>query len=164
MNILVTGGRGFIGKRLVEVLSEKAYQADVLSRTQVDSVKPEDRSITFIQCNLLDSAFDFDDLVGRYDVIFNCAGELHNESLMHPLHVEATHRLVHACKKVAQNQTRSIHWVQLSSYVSKWGWQGISRWRTHTAFSKRGQGCLNYCARALRRIKKPVMSINCVNI
>lgn len=115
MNILVTGGRGFIGKRLVEVLSEKGYQVDVLSRTQVDSLTSKECSANFIKGDLLDTAFDFDDLVGKYDVIFNCAGELHNESLMHPLHVEATHRLVHACKKVSRKQNRSIHWVQLSS-------------------------------------------------
>jgi len=115
MKILVTGGRGFIGKRLVEKLIQKKIRVDVLSRSEPKDVTQKNGLVNIIRCDLLNPRFDFDDLVGKYDVIFNCAGELHNESLMYPLHVEATKRLIDACKKVAQKQNRSIHWIQLSS-------------------------------------------------
>jgi len=115
MRLLVLGGRGFIGKKLVDALAEKSYQIDVLTRSQTESFRTNNLNPKLIKCNLLDSEFCFDDLVGQYDVIFNCAGELHDESLMHPLHVEATRKLVDAYKRVAQKQNRTIHWVQLSS-------------------------------------------------
>lgn len=115
MKVLVTGGRGFIGNRLVEALAKNGYQVDVLSRSKVDSLTLKGCSASFIKGELLDPVFDFDDLVKKYDVIFNCAGELRNESSMHPLHVEATLRLVDSCKKIARKQKRTIHWVQLSS-------------------------------------------------
>ncbi|MBE0472011.1 MAG: NAD(P)-dependent oxidoreductase [Methyloprofundus sp.] len=115
MSILVTGGRGFIGKRLVEALVKKGYQVDILSRSEVDSLTLKECTASFIKFDLLDPVFDFDNIVKKYDVIFNCAGELLNESLMHSLHVEATARLIDACKKIAHKQKRTIHWVQLSS-------------------------------------------------
>lgn len=115
MNILVTGGRGFIGKRLVEALMQKGFHVDVLSRSEVDDSTSKDRSAGFIKGDLLDPNFDFEVLASRYDVIFNCAGELHDEALMQSLHVDATKRLVMACKVMAKSQNKSIHWVQLSS-------------------------------------------------
>jgi nucleoside-diphosphate-sugar epimerase len=115
MNILVIGGRGFIGDRLVNVLVENDVQVDILTRTGNILSSNKEGSANFIRGDLLDPMFDCQGLIGKYDAIFNCAGELHNESLMHPLHVDATKRLVDACKKVAQIQNRSIHWVQLSS-------------------------------------------------
>jgi nucleoside-diphosphate-sugar epimerase len=115
MKVLITGGRGFIGKRLVVGLSKGGCQIDVLSRSEVDSLALKECSASFLKVDLLDLAFNFDNLVGEYDVIFNCAGELLNESLMYPLHFEATARMIDSCKKKAHAQKRIIHWVQLSS-------------------------------------------------
>jgi nucleoside-diphosphate-sugar epimerase len=118
MNVLLTGGRGFIGKNLVNFFSKKHVRShlniDVLTRTETNNLSSKHR-VGFIKGDLLDPSFDFDALVGKYDVIFNCAGELKNEALMHVLHIEATERLILACKKVAYARKKPIHWVQLSS-------------------------------------------------
>lgn len=115
MNVLVTGGRGFIGKILVEVLAEKGCQVDILSRSAVDYSTSKDIHTDFIKGDLLNPQLDFELLASKYDVIFNCAGELHDEKLMQSLHVDATTRFVMACKAVAKSQKKPIHWVQLSS-------------------------------------------------
>jgi nucleoside-diphosphate-sugar epimerase len=115
MNILVTGGRGFIGKRLVEALMQKGFQFDVLSRSEVDDPTSRDRSTVLIKGDLIDPQFDFEVLASKYDVIFNCSGELHDEALMQSLHVDAIKHFVRACKVMAKSQNKSIHWVQLSS-------------------------------------------------
>jgi nucleoside-diphosphate-sugar epimerase len=115
VKVLVAGGRGFIGKKLVEMLVVKDCHVDVLSRSEVDDSTSKDRSACFIKGDLLDPKFDFEVLASRYDVIFNCAGELHDEALMQSLHVDTTKRLVKACKVMSKSQNKSIHWVQLSS-------------------------------------------------
>lgn len=116
MNVLVMGGRGFIGGKLVHALVGKNCLVDSLTRHNVDALaKKNECFVSYIKCDLLDLGFDFHELVGKYDIVFNCAGELHDKSLMRSLHVEATGRLVDACKTMAQKRNRAIHWVQLSS-------------------------------------------------
>ncbi|EGN74606.1 nucleoside-diphosphate-sugar epimerase [Idiomarina sp. A28L] len=112
MKILIIGGRGFIGQKLVDSLVKHSYAFDVLSRSPVETVNPVPK---FIKGDLLAADLDFDRLVSKYDVIFNCAGELYNKDLMYALHVDATAQLVSACKKNAKKQNRKVHWVQLSS-------------------------------------------------
>jgi nucleoside-diphosphate-sugar epimerase len=112
MRVLVIGGRGFIGARLVETLVKKGYQTDVLSRDKIASYRS---AVKYIQADLRDIFFDFESLVVQYSVIFNCAGELHNELLMKALHVDSTQRLVNACINASKLQNQPIHWVQLSS-------------------------------------------------
>ena len=72
-------------------------------------------AVEIIQCDLLDANFALEKLIDGCSVVFNCVGELHNEALMEPLHVDATRRLVEACKKTAKTSGPPIHWVQLSS-------------------------------------------------
>jgi len=128
MKILTIGGRGFIGKKLVERLIEEKNQVDILSRSGDHESTDKNDYITFIKCDLLDATFDFEELFANYDVIFNCAGELNDESLMYSLHVEATRRMILACKKVGKAQKRKIHWVQLSSV----GAYGVSQPNANT--------------------------------
>jgi nucleoside-diphosphate-sugar epimerase len=112
MKILVCGGRGFIGSRLVSALVKKGIEVDVLSRN-LDYSEHKNNTFNMVKGDLLNC--DCETLVSGYSVIYNCAGELHDESLMYSLHVEAIARMISACKKVAKLENRRIHWVQLSS-------------------------------------------------
>lgn len=111
--ILVTGGSGFIGAKLVESLCKKGCQVRMLSRGS--PVPHANAAVEIIQGDLLDPTFSLETAVDGCLVVFNCAGELHNEALMAPLHVDATYRLVQACKKLAKATGKPVHWVQLSS-------------------------------------------------
>ncbi len=81
----------------------------------MDDSSSRDRSTVLIKGDLLDPQFYFEVLASKYNVIFNCSGELHDEKLMQSLYVDATKRFVMACKAVAKSQKKTIHWVQLSS-------------------------------------------------
>lgn len=115
MKVLVTGGAGFIGSKLVEALCGAGYQVRILSRKKTVSLDCDISLIEVVQADLLDSNFLLDKVVSGCSVVFNCAGELHNEKLMESLHVDATRRLVRACKDMAKVAGQPIHWVQLSS-------------------------------------------------
>lgn len=115
MNVLIIGGRGFIGGKLSAKLEAEGYKISVLTRSHVNDLDHGSSAITFITGNLLDPEFNLNKKIESFEVIFNCAGELINEPLMYPLHVDATRRLVDTCKKIARKQNRIIHWVQLSS-------------------------------------------------
>lgn len=115
MRVLVIGGRGFIGARLIEILAKKGCQIDVLSRTKITPHHGGSGAIKYIQADLLDASFNFENLIVQYSVIFNCAGELHNELLMKKLHIDSIQRLVNACINASKLQNLTVHWVQLSS-------------------------------------------------
>lgn len=113
MKVLVTGGSGFIGTKLVKALLVAGYEVRLLSRSDIK--QSESDNVEIIQCDLLDSSFDFEKVIKDCSVIFNCVGELHNKDLMQKLHVDATKRLIEACKSVARSSATPVHFVQLSS-------------------------------------------------
>ena len=112
MNVLVTGANGFIGRHLVTALCKNGYEVRVASR------KKEGFSTANVEvkyCDLLDVNNSLDEVVSGCSIIFHCAGELRNESMMRPLHVDATNRLLSAAVREVKSTGRKIHWVQLSS-------------------------------------------------
>ncbi len=111
MLILLTGGRGFIGNKLLFRLCKSGYKVRLVTRTPVD-YKLE--GLELVQADLTSIDTDFDSLLFGCSLVFNCAGEVRNEKLMHPLHVDATERLVAAANRLAC-QEHPIHFVQLSS-------------------------------------------------
>lgn len=113
MKVLVTGGSGFIGSKLVKAVIEAGYKVRLLSRRDVKQF--QSHCIEIIRCDLLDSNYDLEHVVDGCAVIFNCVGELHDETLMQKLHVDATKRLINACNSVTTRTGNSIHFVQLSS-------------------------------------------------
>lgn len=115
MKVLLTGGTGFIGSKLVLALSDAGYQIRMCSRKVPAAFRHSNPLIEIMQCDLLDSDFELEKVVEGCSVVFNCAGELLNEHLMEPLHVDATYRLMLTCKKIAKSTGQSVHWVQLSS-------------------------------------------------
>jgi len=107
MNIAVTGGTGFIGRKLVQRHLERGDHVRVFSRRSlVVSGLPD--SVEWFEGDLVanDPVVPFVDGV---DVLYHCAGQLTNESNMRSLHVEGT-------KVLLEGASRRIgHWVQLSS-------------------------------------------------
>ncbi|HDS0916915.1 TPA: NAD(P)-dependent oxidoreductase [Pseudomonas putida] len=111
MKILVLGANGFIGKRLVRILTEEAHSIRILTR------KPGNVSsgnLEVLVGDLTSDALDFDSLVDGCEVIINCAGEIRNEQLMPALHVGAVKRLLDAVGRRGGGASH-VRWVQLSS-------------------------------------------------
>ena len=107
MNVAITGGTGFIGRKLVQRHIERGDHVRVLSRRpRVVSGLPG--SVEWFEGDLI--AFDHIlPFVEGADVLYHCAGQLTDENSMRSLHVCGTKFLVEAA-------SRGIgHWVQLSS-------------------------------------------------
>jgi len=100
MIIGITGGTGFIGSALASYHSQLGDTVRVLSRKNIPGGFKGD---------LLDKNDDLSDFLNGLDILYHCAAEIRNESLMYDLHVEGTKRLVTSAKK------RVKKWVQLSS-------------------------------------------------
>jgi nucleoside-diphosphate-sugar epimerase len=106
MIIAITGGGGFIGKQLVDRHIQQGDQVRLLSR------KPplvEDINAQYFLGNLSDPDVELSSFLDGVDILYHCAGEISNESLMQELHVNGTQRLVDAA------QGKIGRWVQLSS-------------------------------------------------
>ena len=108
MIVAVTGGSGFIGKRLVERLVERGDTVRLLTRS---SALPENFPLLEIhQCDLVMTSVDkLSSILDGVDVLYHCAGQLTDKQAMRALHVDATRKLVEAASQ------RIKHWVQLSS-------------------------------------------------
>lgn len=128
MVIAVTGGSGFIGAALVQALLERGHAVRILSRQQPSPASTVNAAVQYYRGDLLDPDCNLGDFVSGADVLYHCAGELHDPNRMHALHVEGTSRLAAAAAG------RIAHWVQLSS-VGAYGPQrdGIVTERTPEA-------------------------------
>ena len=105
MIIAITGGSGFIGKLLAERHLNQGDQVRLLSRkTQFKSVNPQ-----YFFGDLSSPDVNLSSFLNNIDILYHCAGEINNESLMQELHVNGTQRLVDA------SQGKIGRWVQLSS-------------------------------------------------
>ena len=105
MIVAITGGRGFIGERLVERHLQQGDQVRLLSR---QTLLPR-HGVAYFLGDLSEPDSDLTDFVDGVDVLYHCAGEINNETLMQKLHVDGTQSLVSVSKG------RIDRWVQLSS-------------------------------------------------
>ena len=105
MIVAITGGSGFIGKRLLEKHIKNGDNVRLLSRKKL--LKRSD--VQYFYGDLSDSDVDLLSFVDRVDVLYHCAGEINNKSLMQELHINGTKRLINAA------QGKIGRWVQLSS-------------------------------------------------
>lgn len=112
MSVCITGGSGFIGRRLVEVLSKEGYCVKVLTR-RTDCVYPD--GVEVVLGDLTSSDCPLGKFLGDCETIFHCSGEIQNIATMRLLHVEGTRRLLRAALNVSRQSRQRIHWVQLSS-------------------------------------------------
>jgi len=104
--VAITGGRGFIGKPLVETHLQKGDEVRVLTR---DKNGINQNNLYHFHGDLSNPTVDLHQFVEGVDVLYHCAGELYDESLMRPLHVGGTRRLLQVAVGCVGR------WVQLSS-------------------------------------------------
>jgi nucleoside-diphosphate-sugar epimerase len=105
MVALVLGASGFIGRALVGKLICQKYEVRILSRKNYYDVKGADVYVG----DLTDPKIDLDGFLDKADILFNCAGEISDESQMRELHVLGIERLI------ALARERVSLWVQISS-------------------------------------------------
>lgn len=111
MKICVTGGGGFIGKALVEQLIDQGHEVNLLTRVATESTAYK----KYFIANLLDENASLDAFLDEASVIYHCAGEIKNPSLMHDLHVDGIRRMLATVRAKINASKQRVHWVQLSS-------------------------------------------------
>jgi len=129
--VAITGGTGFIGKKLVARLVERGDTVRLLTRN------PPGSSTTHLvkmhQCDLLAvSVNELSAMLDGVDVLYHCAGNLTNPQAMQALHVDATRNLAETASG------RVGHWVQLSS-VGVYGQQRDGSITEDSALNPAGQ-------------------------
>ncbi len=122
MIVAITGGSGFIGKRLLEKHIKNGDDVRLLSR----KIALKRSDVQYFYGDLSDPNVDLLSFVDRADVLYHCAGEINNKSLMQELHINGTKRLIKAA------QGKIGRWVQLSSV----GAYGACRFGVITESSK----------------------------
>ena len=105
MLVSITGGSGFIGRLLVQKHLHQGDEVRVLSRQSF----PDRGKLRYFYGDLHNASCNLEKFINGADVLYHCAAEIADESVMHSLHVDATTRLA---KVAAGNIGR---WVQLSS-------------------------------------------------
>lgn len=115
MNVAMTGGAGFIGQALIERLQMEAVQLRLLSRKKLAPKLASSTKQAYFIADLTNHTDSLDGFFHGIDVIYHCAGELHNEAVMRSLHVDGTAKLLQAAKKHIDTTQQPLHWVQLSS-------------------------------------------------
>ena len=105
MKVAITGGSGFIGKRLLDKHIKNGDHVRLLLR----KIRSKEVGVKYFYGDLTNPNVELSRFVDGVDVLYHCAGEINNKSLMQELHVNGTQRLVN----VAQGKVG--RWVQLSS-------------------------------------------------
>lgn len=109
MIVAVTGGTGFIGRKLVARLAAQGVKVRLLTRN-ISSSPDTPPLLDVRQCDLLTAEIgELSAMLDGVDVLYHCAGQLNDFSIMKALHVDATRKLTEAASR------RVAHWVQLSS-------------------------------------------------
>jgi len=112
VKVAITGGNGFIGRKLIEALIRQGHVANVLSRRSQPAFSS---GIQVVTGDLTSTTCPLGQLLEDCQVIFHCAGEIRNIAAMELLHIDGTKRLLKAALNEAALKQRQIHWVQLSS-------------------------------------------------
>jgi nucleoside-diphosphate-sugar epimerase len=112
MKVFITGGSGFIGRRLVNALNRQGHAISVLSRSSNRMFLP---GIQVVKGDLTSESCPLEQILEGCDLVFHCAGEIHDVAAMKLLHADGTQRLLKAVNKEATKSGKTIHWVQLSS-------------------------------------------------
>ncbi|MHB1389948.1 MAG: NAD-dependent epimerase/dehydratase family protein [Thermoleophilia bacterium] len=108
MIVAITGGTGFIGRKLVQQHLSQGDVVRVISRRLAgDCDLPP--LVELFQGDITNDATDLGPFVQGAGVLYHCAGEIVDSGKMHDVHVVGTRRLI------AEATGQINHWVQLSS-------------------------------------------------
>ena len=95
--ILVIGGTGFLGRRVVDYLKKENYEVSILSRS-VDERKEKLKSY---KCNITEKWSFLEKAIEESDVVIHCAGKVSynkkDADLLQRLHVDGTKNIVEIC-------------------------------------------------------------------
>ena len=108
MNVGITGATGFIGKALMNECLKRGFDTRVLTRSE-SKLHVIPSSVRVFYGDLTDENYNPSNFLNNLDVLYNCAGEINDESKMYNLHVNGTKKLLNS----ASGKIGS--WVQLSS-------------------------------------------------
>lgn len=108
MIVAITGGTGFIGQRLVARHLETGDSVRVLTRHPLTRLHLPN-SVKLYQSDLAAGMDKLKAFVDQADILYHCAGEINNPSLMAAVHIQGTRNLLEAASG------RIGRWVQLSS-------------------------------------------------
>ena len=75
MNIVVTGGTGYIGRNLVKYLAQKGYKITVLSRGTNCNKPSPNANVTNLQLDILNNDADIYEKLGKPDILIHLAWE-----------------------------------------------------------------------------------------
>ncbi|MBA4537981.1 SDR family NAD(P)-dependent oxidoreductase [Bacillus aquiflavi] len=109
MNMLVTGGTGFLGKRLARRLNDEGHAVTIIGRNEQIGKLLEKEGIYFYQADLADSG-KIENACKKIDYVFHC-GALSSPwgkyDEFYQANVLGTINVINACKK--ENVKRLIH-------------------------------------------------------
>ena len=104
----ITGATGFIGRQLLMRHLAQGDTVRVFSRRSGNAIELPKNSYQLFQGDLC-GLEDLSPFVDGVDILYHCAGEIHDSVRMDSLHISGTRRLTEAAAD------KIGHWVQLSS-------------------------------------------------
>jgi nucleoside-diphosphate-sugar epimerase len=110
--LCVTGGSGFIGRKLVEQLATKEWSIKVLTRSAFNQFP---NKVDVFIGDLTDAKICLDNFLKDCDIFLHCAAETKNEEKMSLLHITGTQKLLVSIQQEMMRSQKIVHWIQLSS-------------------------------------------------
>jgi nucleoside-diphosphate-sugar epimerase len=116
MNILVTGGSGFIGTTVIEKLSGKNHNIKCVSKDLLNSKELEKLNVEIIN-NDLNNGIDWETILPDTDIIYHIAGitRAKNNKEFYDGNYRATQNLIDACLNHCNRLKRFVYISSLSA-------------------------------------------------
>jgi len=124
MKVVVTGGAGFIGSHMVDLLVKENYEViviDKLANGRLDNIAHHKGKIQFIEVDIgdyeieLDSYFEDVDFVFHYAALADIVPSINEPIKYHRANVDGTIRVLEAAKK-SQNLKKFVYAASSSCY------------------------------------------------
>lgn len=124
MKAIVTGGAGFIGSHMVDLLVSKGYDVliiDNLANGRLDNIAHHKNKITFISADIGDYAISLDyyfkdaDYVFHYAAMADIVPSINHPLTYHKANVDGTMRVLEAAKK-SKNLKKFVYAASSSCY------------------------------------------------
>jgi len=124
MRAVVTGGAGFIGSHMVDILVDNGYEViviDNLANGRLDNIAHHKGKIRFVQADIGDYQVDLDEYFGDVDYVFHYAAladivpSINNPIKYHRANVDGTIRVLEASRK-SKNLKKFVYAASSSCY------------------------------------------------
>ncbi|MCF6341091.1 MAG: SDR family oxidoreductase [Sulfurimonas sp.] len=124
MKAIVTGGAGFIGSHMVDLLVSNNYEVlviDNLANGRLDNIEQHKGKIEFVQVDIgdynseIDSYFEDVDYVFHYAALADIVPSINNPIKYHKANVDGTIRVLEAAKK-SKNLKKFVYAASSSCY------------------------------------------------